>query len=128
MSLVPSFIKADDNKYYKNPVLAGDDFFICFDDDDPPELVVKVNGRTEEQLKARVDELLKEFNSQICGKPVMGAGRIFSEDMSGFEFEAAYSVFIDIKQRIPHEKITTHDGVFDDPEGECVFMAFEEDS
>jgi hypothetical protein len=43
MSIVSTWILADDGLYYKDPALRGVNWYICFDDTDPPELVVKVN-------------------------------------------------------------------------------------
>jgi hypothetical protein len=41
MSLVASYVKANDGLYYEGPWRAEDQsWFICLDDDDPPELVV----------------------------------------------------------------------------------------
>lgn len=40
MSKVPTCILASDGELYRNPIIRGDDWFICFDDDDPPELVL----------------------------------------------------------------------------------------
>lgn len=42
MSLVSTYVRAVDGKLYRNPVIRGDGWFLCFDDDDPPELVVEV--------------------------------------------------------------------------------------
>jgi hypothetical protein len=44
MSLVSTFIKGTDGNFYQNPVYFRDDWFICFDDDDPIELVVKIKA------------------------------------------------------------------------------------
>lgn len=41
MSLSPIYVKCRDGKYYKNPVITDDkDFYICFDDDEPIEIVI----------------------------------------------------------------------------------------
>lgn len=44
MSLVSTYVKAVDGKWYQDPVLegvsdSGHKWFLCFDDEDPPELV-----------------------------------------------------------------------------------------
>jgi hypothetical protein len=41
MSLVPTYVRLADGKWYKDPVFRvwDDGSFICMDDDDPPELV-----------------------------------------------------------------------------------------
>lgn len=45
MSLVPSFVYCQDGRWYKNLVYRDEtnDWFICFDDRDPVELVVKAS-------------------------------------------------------------------------------------
>ena len=41
MSLVPNYVKFDDGNWYKNPTLGeGEDWFLCFDDDEDDEIVV----------------------------------------------------------------------------------------
>ena len=44
MSLVPTWVLCDDRRMYRDAVLAAaadGDWFICFDDNDPPELVMQ---------------------------------------------------------------------------------------
>jgi hypothetical protein len=45
MSLVPTYVLAVDGNYYENPTIAGEMdghwWHICFDDDDPAELVAR---------------------------------------------------------------------------------------
>jgi len=42
MSLVSSYIHCEDGKYYKNLVYQDEEgtWFLCFDDDEPPEIVI----------------------------------------------------------------------------------------
>jgi len=40
MSLVATYVQATDGKFYKGAVIFEEGWFVCFDDDDPPELVV----------------------------------------------------------------------------------------
>ena len=62
MSLTSTYVLMGDNKWYKNPIITNllteSMWFICYDDDDPIELVV------EESLWediTKIDELLKEL-------------------------------------------------------------------
>lgn len=41
MSLVSTYCKCSDGKWYKEPIWFGSDWFICLDDDEPPELVIE---------------------------------------------------------------------------------------
>lgn len=45
MSLVPTWVYAEDGNWYKDPVITGPGWFICFDDDDPPEMVIRTDQR-----------------------------------------------------------------------------------
>ena len=40
MSLVPMYVKCRDGSWYREPVLVFAEGFVCFDDEDPPELVL----------------------------------------------------------------------------------------
>src|SRR3954471_8161053 len=41
MSLGSTWVLGDDGLYYQNPVMGEfENWYICFDDDDPPELVI----------------------------------------------------------------------------------------
>lgn len=39
MSLVSVYVKSSSGIWYKNPLAYGRDWFLCYDDDEPPELV-----------------------------------------------------------------------------------------
>lgn len=49
MSLIPTYVRASDGRWYEDPTLAASEdwrerkWFLCFDDDDPPELVVRTD-------------------------------------------------------------------------------------
>lgn len=60
MSMVPTYVRASDGRFYKNPVLTSEDGFICFDDNDPPELVMKTRGSkvTNEAAELQMDMFL----------------------------------------------------------------------
>lgn len=62
MSLVSTWVLFQDGKFYQNPVLYTEDWFLCFDDEDPPELVIRV-----EKKKQRKSVYL-EMTSEILGK------------------------------------------------------------
>lgn len=59
MSLGPTLVRAADGLYYQDPVFEGTDaagrrWFVCFDEDDPPELIVEV--LKADQAKRRQDQ------------------------------------------------------------------------
>ncbi len=41
MSLVAHYIKTTSGLWYKDLVIYGENWYLCFDDDDPPEIVIK---------------------------------------------------------------------------------------
>jgi hypothetical protein len=64
MSLVPVYVRGSDGLYYKNPVIHGDGWFICFDDADPPEIVIrrKLIKRSGMKSKDYAEQLLQSLN------------------------------------------------------------------
>ena len=75
MSLVSSIIGTRNGKFYKNLVYRGDDWFICFDDNDPVELVIKLASTSSENP----DFILKNLEWPSYKLSAQGtAGRIFN--------------------------------------------------
>lgn len=103
MSLVSNYIKATDGLFYRNPTLEGKDWFVCFDDDDPEEIVIKTSSKKtpQEILKEIGIEYDKLSYHQTCG-------RCFGK---GFKFYDAKSYFFNLKNRIDPKFITKHDGI-----------------
>jgi len=135
MSLVPTYVLADDNEFYKDPTISGSDFFICFDDDDPPELVIMTGVEDIESMddidfdamQKRAKEILESLNISATLNGVgYSCGRVFDDDPLSADFKPAYAVFIDINKRIPVSVITQHEGLYEGY-GECVFETFEKD-
>jgi len=105
---------AVDGKLYRDPVIEGDGWFLCFDDDDPPELVVKIGHNLPDLKCVRV--LRAHARS----------GRCFSKTLDGdFLFEDAHSYWCELLSPIPvpkrHDGTVERDqivqGVIYDPEG-----------
>jgi hypothetical protein len=121
MSLVATYVQATDGKIYKEPVLSGEDFFICFDDDDPPELVIKVLDRTDKQLHQRAINILKDIGLvATISDAHTKSGRLFGKSN---KFVDSYSVFLSIKAPIPADKITEHEGFYDG-KSECTLYTW----
>lgn len=122
MSLVSSYVLSDDGYWYKNPVLGDDEYFICFDDDDPPELVIRVKDRSESEMRDCVNGILSKLSGKIVSQPMLGGYRLFKG-----KFKKSYSVFIEINRRIPADFIKEHDGRFkEQPQTQGVFYNFQE--
>lgn len=122
MSLVSTYVQAVDGKFYRNPTIREKDWFLCFDDEEPPELVVK-----DSLLKTKKPwKILNE--ARIKHKPEgyqpwkgdRSAGRLF-----GGKFHPGTGFFIEITARIPVP--THHDGIYDEkPKKQGVYYAWEE--
>lgn len=124
MSLVPTFVMAVDGKFYENPTLRGEDsdgarWFLCFDDDDPPELVIETKGRRVNASHAVkiLDNIGVKY--KLLGGSPMVCGRCFTDD--GFADGASF--FFNLKSAIPIPK--GFDSVIEGrPQRECVFYEF----
>lgn len=117
MSLVSTWAKAVDGQFYKNPVFRGEDYFLCFDDKEPPEIVIKAC----EKPLARMEAVLKELGISYSKLGGLGyCGRCFNID--AFTINNAYAAFMVISAPIPipHE----YEEVRDKPKGECVYYDF----
>lgn len=108
MSLVSTYVRADNEKWYRDPVMSGDGWFICFDDDDPIELVM-INPDIKD--KKSPEDLLKEINliAFVNSKP-MYSERLFEEH--GWKFTPSRAYWIDIVGPIPFRLITKFDAEF----------------
>jgi hypothetical protein len=128
MSLVPTFVKASDGMFYKEPILSGKDFFLCFDDDDDPELVIKVteSGLHWKMWREIAEEIIRKLGLDATlntQEPASVSERCFGR---GWKFSPAVAWFLTINKPIPVDKITKHEGRSKNHYGECVFYTFEE--
>ena len=134
MSLVSTYVQMDDDRWYKNPVIGqGKQWFICYDDDDPIELVVtaQANGHATRK-RERVQELLREQGCEMypilakkTKKPYMKNGhmRLFG---TNHEFLPAFTTWVWLT-RPPICFLLNHDGVSSElPPGDKVFYPHEE--
>lgn len=117
MSLVPTYVKADDGFFYKNPVLGTKDWFICFDDEDPPELVIK------KECPSSPKTLLQMIGITFSNLQKQGISyRLFSQ--RGYNFKEAISYTFDLLKPLPVNNITKHEGKVTKEElhgRDCVF-------
>ncbi len=131
MSLVSTYVVMANGACYKNPVLFDEtgDWFICFDDEEPPEIVLRQTIITKSrksrtrQISEKLEKLgitAKIIESRVCGQRNFGHA---SNDPKKMEFEPAVSAFLKLKKRIPLDHIQyTADSVHIElPSGiECV--------
>lgn len=134
MSLVPTFARAVDGVFYENPVLRGDGWFLCFDDDDPPELVIRTvhhagfGGKAfREKVRARAVEILDGlgFRYRITSKePHCTGQRLFGENR---QFNPAAAFFLKIESPIPVPQQFSGKATLEEvSQRECVVYTFEE--
>ena len=129
MSLVPTFVKMANEKWYKNPTLFDEtyEWFICFDDDDPPEIVIaKLDRQLSKAIRwdliektlFKFDIVARILSHHECGQ------RIFPPNHDNFQ--PAVNAYLSIHQPIDLKNLKIkHDGVFDQmPSEEGVYFDF----
>lgn len=87
MSMVPTFVQSKEGNWYRNPVVKGDGWFICWDDDEPIELVVDRDKSTIWQVL----ELLRKdgWHLKKTGRAVYN-----KRSFDGVGFKDAVSCFL----------------------------------
>ena len=89
MSLTSTYVEDQKGSWYKNPLIIKDNWFICWDDDDPIELVI--NEQVDHQ--GILDKLRKlGWKLYIIGKGLSGQ-RLFPPTNNG-TFKQAKSYFL----------------------------------
>ena len=137
MSLVSTYLRASDGKLYKEPVYRKvGDWFICFDDEEPIELVIRLNSPEGDVCGSARDvpvvdpcEVLAEVGlvGVTLGEVVHPAhGRVFAERGEGWVFKPARSWWLEAAPGAvfppPHE----HEGARTKaPRGDCVIYGQE---
>lgn len=106
MSLVPSFVLGNDGRWYQNPVIGvGDEWFVCWDDDDPEELVIHDVGHntTKEAATERALEIIRFLNHHgyhvgLRGRVRKSGHRLFGHqagnDPRKLRFRPAWNCFL----------------------------------
>ncbi len=122
MSCVTTYVQAVDGKWYAEPSFRGVDtagrhWFLCFDDDDPPELVLE-----EKDGKVNKDDARRCLEALGFSFAIAAAGGV-----SGRQFNSrtrrARSFDVTIYSRIPVP--AKYDGVFDArPSGQGCFYGW----
>ncbi len=108
MSLVPTYTLLSNNKWYKNPVLGEHSWFLCFDDDDPIEIVI-----IEKDFYAGLtpESIIKKLNIDgwVTSK-AMHSQRLFG---SKNHFKHSVAFFIVANSAPNVNFLLRHDGVYD---------------
>lgn len=82
MSLVSIYVQSQDGEWYKDPMIRQEGWFICWDDDEPIELVVRYDKDHKEiieYLNQQGWSVAIDHENECCGH------RIFDYDERGFE-------------------------------------------
>lgn len=133
MSLVSTFVELN-GVWLKNPTVrsVNADWFLCFDDREPPEVVIKQEsikdreGRSWEELKSCIVVRLAAAGITIVPtSKIHRAQRIFIKEWEKVRdpFTWAYTLFVDIEKFYPnHLAYIENDGILhmddiDRPEG-----------
>lgn len=128
MSLVPTWVLADDGRWYEDPVLADESgyWYICFDDDEPIELVFILPGTvSKKDMLTYSKRLLSnlKINGEVTSTRVNFSGRCFPPDWEDVRQSGA--VWINLKDPVPVAMIVEKDNVADVlPPGDKVFYNF----
>lgn len=127
MSKVSTFVLMDDGQWYKNPVLGvGQDWYICFDDEEPPELVIDRKLWNSGLQFQQIKDLLNLDAFIHSKRPWVGAHRCFTHNSNNMELKPAVSYHIIINSPPPAKWIIEHDGKSDQrPSCECTFYPFD---
>jgi hypothetical protein len=108
VSLSATAVQATDGYFYKEPILRGDGWFFCFDDDDPPELVIaKDSGLKPKDVLAKAHILHADDGIDLYSDY---AERDFSNKDGVYDFRPAYAYWVDICWPLDPAKISYHEG------------------
>jgi hypothetical protein len=124
MSKVNVFVEAVDARFYSHPIIGGEDWYLCFDDEDPPEGVVRrLKNSTPAATRSYLYHKLEESGVKFkIVKQIQGTGsRLFPMDWKKPFPARSYEVAITAPIPIPME----HRGVIDNaPLGDCTLYAW----
>ena len=104
MSRVSTYVYIGNGKFLENPVIAFDEGFICFDDDAPPEIVLKKRdavNREAGRLLAKASLLRLKIPHSRFRVLVNSGMRCFCPGISMEPLLSAWSMFFTLTGPIP---------------------------
>lgn len=105
MSLGPCFVMADDGNWYENPIIGVlDKWFICFDEDDDPELVLHTDDDPE--------LVIKNLPFSIIGEGSASMRNVYTKNGYEMRSKDARSYWLEQDGMIPVNMILKHDGCY----------------
>lgn len=110
MSLGPTFVQSASGLWYRNPIVGLADWFICWDEDEPIELVRKDGAMPAVEILAHLamEKWLLRFYNNRNVRGHRFAGRIFD----GLMLPATAHFLTQVLSGPPDNLITSHNGVF----------------
>lgn len=117
MSLVSTYVEASDGLFYNQPILSGEGWYVCWDDDDPIELIVDMSQckNKQEAVDALMIVIQHLTKNDFVIMPEKYAGnfrwgeRLYPPKWN--KFKKSISVFVEqLMGKVPAELITKHDG------------------
>ena len=117
MSLVGTYVRATDGNLYEDPVLRGDGWFVCFDDDDPPELVLdRAKGLNPHAVLEGANIGYKKLRlaADYAWRDFAHEGDKFAGCLAAtgpqYDFRLAMAYFFELTRALDPKHITAHDG------------------
>ncbi len=105
MSQVATYVEGVDGRYYICPIIYTDDWYVCFNDDDPPEIVVR-HHKSEKGAESRAKKFLRDAGFKFRDFKFKGtSGRMFPPE---WKLTQASSAFFEILEPFPVENVKIH--------------------
>ena len=127
MSLVPTYVQFDDDRWYKDPVIGeGRQWFICYDDDDPIELVIA--AQTHEHAMRKLKQIRDTLLPYACELWIMANPKRQGDRMFGTpsQFHPAFVCWCWLTAP-PVHLLLEHQGQYDElPPGDKVYYPSQE--
>lgn len=115
MSLVATYVESQEGSWWENPEVSGDGWFICWDDDEPIEIVVDAAKGIEASNILRFLSA-DGWKLRIIGKSSIGAQRMFSG-----QFRPAISYFLTQENKGPKDSMLKGKKLPARPRGQGVY-------
>lgn len=114
MSKVATYVEGANGRYYTCPVIYTDEWYVCFDDDDPPEIVIRsfANSSSQSVVK-RAKKFLRDagFRYKNLKHKSHGSLRAFPP---AWKFKQAGSAEFKLLEPFPVKGVQIHsDGDFE---------------
>jgi hypothetical protein len=130
MSKHPTYVMADDGRLYRDPVIGGGEcggWFVAFDDEDPPELVLSTSGQVvpDAVARRRAEELLARKGIAARLGASRRSTRAFRDERDGgLVYRKSVTFELDVLEPIPAALLPEGSRPHTQPRGEATVYAF----